>query len=329
MFTFMLSAAAASAMVGRQPAPAEAAGQAQPIDAAPALLEDLTGLPGQYDFAFPFDGRMRTFRIYIPTGYRQAEPTPIVYFFHGGSGTSAHASRSYHWNEKAEAETFIVVYPDGTGSLQTWNTMHCCGFALRNEVDDVAFWEFLHAEVATRLNLDQDRVYATGMSNGAMMTHLLGSEVPEYFAAIAPVAGTIGGREQAGGPLAVITTPEDAVPILIFHGLLDESVKYFGGRSTGGFPTTRIDLSQRRGVEFWTAANNASTDPDIEISPSGNIVTARFAAGAGGEEVIHVTIRNQGHAWPGGVDRGIGDPPTQEISATNLIWDFFESHRRR
>ena len=81
---------------------------------------------------------------------------------------------------KASAEGFIVVYPDGTSRrapLLTWNAGHCCGYAMEQRVDDVAFISALIEDLAARFPIDRKRIYVTGMSNGAMMAHRLGSEL--------------------------------------------------------------------------------------------------------------------------------------------------------
>src|SRR3972149_6035846 len=70
------------------------------------------------------------------------------------------------------------------------NGGHCCGEAAKNNVDDVGFVRALIDELATLINIDPGRVYATGFSNGAIMVYRLACELSDRIAAIGPVAAT-------------------------------------------------------------------------------------------------------------------------------------------
>src|SRR4051812_5775513 len=137
----------------------------------------------------------RTYEIHLPNGRAPGEPAPLVLVFHGGGANAANAMRMSGMNAKSDAEGFIVAYPNGTGprrdSFLTWNAWRCCGLALERKVDDVAFVRALVDEVARRYPVDRKRVYATGFSNGGMLTYRLGCELGDVFAAIAPVAGAL------------------------------------------------------------------------------------------------------------------------------------------
>lgn len=93
----------------------------------------------------------------------------------------------------ADRESFIAVYPNGNGRfgkrLLTWNAGTCCAYLVINNVDDVGFVRALVATLAEKVPIDRRRVYATGLSNGAMMSHRLAAEAADLIAAVAPVAG--------------------------------------------------------------------------------------------------------------------------------------------
>jgi len=95
------------------------------------------------------------------------------------------------FSDKADKENFAVVYPNGSGrmgnALLTFNAVGCCAYAMRNKVDDVAFISKLIDKLAADYSIDTKRVYVTGFSNGALMTHLLAAELPDKIAAAAPV----------------------------------------------------------------------------------------------------------------------------------------------
>lgn len=119
---------------------------------------------------------------------------PLVLVLHGGGGNADNAESMTGFTEKAASEGFIVVYPEGTGrfkgKLLTWNAGHCCGYAMDNQVHDVEFINALLDKLIVDYPVDPKRIYATGLSNGGMMTHRLGIELSNRFAAIAPVVAT-------------------------------------------------------------------------------------------------------------------------------------------
>lgn len=286
-------------------------------------------VPGDYRASIPFDGRTRTYTIHIPPAARCQTLIPLVLFFHGGGGNGAQAASSYQLNPIADREGFFAVYPDGTSAspllpLYTWNSGHCCGYAYDNKVDDVGFVRALIAALRTSYPVDPDRIYATGMSNGGMLTHRLAAELSNLFAAVAPVAGSIGGTFD--GVSYVIPQPQRPVPIMMIHGKLDENVPYLGGVGTESQITNRADLSVAEAVAFWTRNNRCPPAPTT--TRTGNIAVDTYAACAA--DVALYSIDNQGHAWPGG--RGpatlTGDTPSYEMSASETTWAFFAAHPR-
>jgi len=305
--------------------------QAHGVQPAPTMF-DILDDSGDYTLHLQHDGRNRKLIVHIPPSYDQHEnDVPLVFMFHGGGGSAEQASEYYLWKEESDEEGFIVIFPEGTGLINTWNVIHCCGSALRNNVDDVGFVALMIEEASARLRIDEKRIYATGMSNGGMLSHKLASEMSDVFAAAAPVAGSIGGKEDSESDFQWIDPPLQPIPIIMFHGELDTNVQYYGGQSHGGFPTERIDLSQEACARFWVIENGTVKTPETDISDTGNIITRTFEDPDQDRnaDVVHITIVDQGHAWPGGIYNGIGDPPTDEISATELIWDFFEAHPRQ
>lgn len=127
-------------------------------------------------------GQDRTYLVHVPAGLSGA--APLVLMLHGGYGTGAQAERSYGWDALADQDHFVVAYPDGLD--RAWNSGGgCCGKAARRDVDDVAFLTAVVADVEARVPVDPARVYAAGMSNGAMMAYRLACD-SDVFAAIGP-----------------------------------------------------------------------------------------------------------------------------------------------
>lgn len=285
---------------------------AEPAPAAPAGRQTLE-----------HDGRTRSYLLRVPPS--RAGDMPLVIVLHGGGGNADNAEMMTGFTELARAEGFVVVYPEGTAlgpaRRLTWNAGHCCGYAMRANVDDVGFLRALIDHLVRRLPIDPRRVYVTGMSNGAMMSHRAGLELPDRVAAIAPVVGGIFGDERARAP---------GVSAIMINGVLDRNVPYEGGPPGGPFASAwdgtpvRPALDQAR---FWAAANGC--DANAKVNDTGPCVHVRYECPDGiGVELY--AVADNGHAWPGG-RRGsaIGDPPSRSLDASRVIWEFFARHPRR
>ncbi|MGA0878030.1 MAG: alpha/beta hydrolase family esterase [Ilumatobacteraceae bacterium] len=175
------------------------------------------------------DGSRRHFRLYVPTTLRVGESAPLLIALHGGLGSSEQFAANSGFDELAEANGFIVVYPDGIAAsdrpgLQTWNGGYCCGPAARRDVDDVGFVQVLIDLLKERFNIDTERIFATGHSNGAIMAYRLACELSDVIVAIGVQAGSLG----VDG-----CQPEKPVSVLHIHGLADANHPIDGGMGTG------------------------------------------------------------------------------------------------
>lgn len=255
---------------------------------------------------------------------RRSERLPLVLVLHGGGGNAANAEAMTGFTDKARREGFIVVYPEGTSrgvlGLLTWNAGHCCGYAMENRVNDVAFVSALLDKLARDYPVDPRRIYATGMSNGGMMTHRLGIELSDRFAAIAPVVATLFGDE---------VQPKHPVSALFINGMLDKSVPPDGGAPGGRFDGAWDGTPAKPALEqaaYWARADACSADPVRD--DKGPFVVWRHRCG-GGKAVELYLVKDNGHAWPGGQPGSArGDKPSAALNATDVIWDFFKAQTR-
>jgi polyhydroxybutyrate depolymerase len=271
------------------------------------------------------EARNRTYLLHLPLKYNSTQRYPLVLVLHGGGGNAANAARQSEMSAKADREGFIVVYPNGTGRTErffTWNAWNCCDYAFENKIDDVGFFRKLIAKLESEYSIDPNQIYATGFSNGAMMCHRLAVELSEKIAAIAPVAGSLNSDDPK---------LEHPVSVLIIHGTADDYVLYAGGAPHLRYKgNPRIDRCVAYAKEFWVKHNVCKTPP--EIKESGNIIHEIFSSGKNATSVEVYTIKEGGHSWPGskpGLYYGNINAPSQEIHATNLIWDFFKHHARK
>lgn len=246
-----------------------------------------------------YGGLERSYLLHIPPSHDNNTPLPLVVVLHGGGGSPENIEKTTGFSKKADEEGFIVVYPEGVGG--TWNAGYCCGPAMKNQVDDVGFILKVIADVGGRQKIDQKRIYATGFSNGAMMSYRMACEAPYEFAAIASVSGAIGGKTMDDSSLYLPNKPSQPVSVIVFHGTDDQHVLYPGGHGnqTSG---SRVDLSVNDSIFFWIEANKCSKNPIID-NLTNTVNRKTYYGGLNGTEVVLCTIMGGGHAWPGG-ERG-------------------------
>ncbi len=280
--------------------------------------------PGDYTRYVMSNGARRMYLLHIPAKYKASEPAAVALAFHGGGSNPKEMVEFSGLNEKSDQEGFIVVYPYGSGRLPaalTFNAGNCCGYASRNNVDDVEFTRRILDDLAQLCNIDAKRVYATGMSNGAIMAYRLAAELSDRIAAIAPVAGTMGVPEiKAKRP----------VPIMHFHGTADESLPFEGGFGKG---LSGVNfLSVEKSIQAWIKFNGCKEEPVVEALPDRandgtRVVRKVYGGGADGAEVVLIVIEGGGHTWPGrdAYRKRLG-VSTKDISANDLMWDFFRAH---
>ena len=265
------------------------------------------------------DGRARTYLVHAPATLRTDTPAPMVMVLHGHGGTASKAMRMSRMNAKADEAGFLAVYPNGTSWANTpwrsWNAGSCCGYGKAKGMDDVTFLRKVIEDLERTFPIDEARIYVTGVSNGGMMAYRAACELSEYLAAIAPVAGALG---------VAACQPSQPVSVIIFHGTEDRYVPYAGGRSSVTMDN-RVDPPVAATAKFWAEQDHCAAGTQQQVQ--GRVVHAWFPDCAQGSAVELYTIQGGGHAWPGGRRAWpFGDRPTRELSATDIMWEFFASH---
>lgn len=277
--------------------------------------------PGTHRFTLPFGGQERGYLVHVPPQYRPGTPMPVVLALHGGGGSmEIQASAHYALVDKADAAGFLAVFPNGYsrfpgGKLATWNAGHCCGAARDTDSDDVGFVRAVLAQLEQRWSVDPRRVFATGMSNGAMMAYRLACDMPERIAAIAAVAGTDNTIQCPSGR---------AVAVLHIHAQDDTHVLFNGGAGPDAFRDpqavtefTSVPDTLRR----WAARNQCSAAPERTLEVPGAHCDSYPSCIAPVQLCVTDT---GGHSWPGGSKvRSVGTTPSQALRATDMAWDFF------
>jgi polyhydroxybutyrate depolymerase len=255
-------------------------------------------------------GRLRSYRLYVPT--TPSSPAPVVVVLHGGLQTPEGIAEMTGFDAKAESKGFLAVYPTGIG--RTFNAGECCGTAQALGVDDVGFVRDLVDHLDESYEIDRARVYATGISNGGLLSYRLACELPDMFAAAAPVAATL------IGPCDPATT----VSILHIHGLLDKNIPFKGGPGSQGLAD--VDWPPvMKGLKRWRRIDGCASEPSTK--QKGPVTHKRWTECQNETDVVLYKLADGGHSWPGGqpVPDPLG-PTSQSLDATKKIWHFFKDH---
>jgi polyhydroxybutyrate depolymerase len=293
-------------------APPDATPTPEP-DAPPAArCEGRSAQPLDDVWTLSVAGADRSIRVHVPASYDPTVPTPVVLAFHGYTLNSQTMFEQSHLVEKSDAEGFILAAPDGTGALFGWNAGDCCGTAAASGVDDVGFVGALIDELALRTCVDEDRVYATGFSNGGFLSHRLACELADRIAAVAPVSGVMGIDD---------CNPSRPVPVFEVHGTGDLVVPYAGGGITA-FRSVAQTISD------WADRDACPSGPPTETYAQGDARCETHASCGEGAEVTLCTITDGGHQWPGGTGLPGGGTTSTDLVATDAIWAFFVAHPR-
>lgn len=293
---------------------------------ASALLIGIFGTPlpaqvaaGEQRRTLEVAGSGRAYLLYLPASRAPGAPLPLVLVFHGAGGRGSGMARHTGFNRLAERQGFAVAYPDGV--RRRWNDARGLG----GGQDDVAFVRRLLDTLDRELGIDPRRLYATGVSNGAMFAYRLACDLTGVLAAIAPVAGAMPAvltdRCAAAEPVAVVA----------IQGTADPFVPYGGG----GVAMRRGSvLSAAEGTAFWVRVNGCGVaidvSPTVDTVTDGTRVRRERHSGCRAQRAVELyTIEGGGHTWPGGpaVPRRLGRT-SRELNATETIWAFFRDHPR-
>jgi len=257
------------------------------------------------------EGLNRKFRLYIPNSYTNTSATPLVLNLHG-YGSNALQQQPYS-NLMAVADTanFLIVHPDGTGPVngQYWNS----GFT--PSPDDILFLKNLIDSISINYNVDADRMYSCGMSNGGIMSYYLACYLPNKIAAIASVTGSMLNSWFTCAPVRPF-------PVMEIHGTADVTVPYNGD---GTF--VNIDSV----IKKWRIHNNCNpvpvtySVPDINLGDNSTAVNYKYLNGNSGTSVELYKVNNGSHSWPGAAP--IFANTNQDFNASVEIWRFFRQYK--
>ena len=262
------------------------------------------------------DGVERTYEFYVPASVTPDQATSLVIALHGGGGRGRGMRSLTKFDAVADEKGFLVAYPDGIN--RNWNDSR--DFTRnRTDADDVGFIKSLIASLKAQYTIE--RVFITGMSNGAMMTYRLACELSDQITAVAPVAGNLVKGYDC--------KPANPVALLAINGTDDPLVPYNGGTVANDRGEV---ISTEDTMTFWATNNGCTGDPSEEALPDSDPNDSSRAYKrtypACSAPLILYRIQGGGHTWPGGSQyapkRLIG-VVNRDFDASRVIWEFFDA----
>jgi polyhydroxybutyrate depolymerase len=242
-------------------------------------------------------------------------------------GDPRDVARSYGWLELARRERFVLVFPEGLNN--GWNDLGRPKNDQRDKVDDVAFVKALLADVQRKRAIDPKQIFATGHSNGGFFSYTAACMLPGVFAAIGPVAGSM------GTGLPALCEKPMPTSVMHVHGTQDPLVPIEGGRNPAG-----RSVPVRTALQHWAKAGQCRSGPTVTALPdkdpadSTSVKHETYTGCGFGVAIELYAIQGAGHGWPGGaaraeaISRRLGRA-TKELDATAQLWRFFQAHPKR
>ncbi len=263
-------------------------------DTSPAPSCPATNLAaGDHTITLTFGGLQRDFDLHVPASLKSGVPAPLVVDFHGFMSDKFQQRLVSGTLAESDKQGFAVAYPNGWGAQRSWNAgAFCCGEAVQQKLDDVGLAKEIVQNVASSVCIDRKRVYATGISNGGMLSHRLACEASSVFAAVAPVAGRI--------DLQPITScqPPRPVAVIAFHGLTDPLVPYADATASIARWVQVDGCSDAGTVTFTKGKSSCKTNATCQAG----VKVALCSLDAG-----HITYFN-----------------ADQVAIAPLAWDFFK-----
>ncbi|GAB4376456.1 MAG: hypothetical protein Kow0062_16760 [Acidobacteriota bacterium] len=329
---------------GRRPARAVAALAAACLLAGPAARAG-TWLEDQ---VLPHDGLDRRFRVYDP-GFAPPEGMPLVFVLHGGGGSMASVTDNgtmAEWPDIADENGILLIVPNGVnpatgdpaGDDQNWNDCRADAPAVETGADDVGFVSALIDWAAARWPIDPARVYATGASNGGMMSYRLAFELSDRIAAIAAFIANLPADSECG-------EPAHPVPVFICNGdAEDDYMPWDGGcvKAASGTCRRGTVIAAEATRDWWIAHLNTTREPtdmtafpDLDPSDGSTVESALHDGGFEAAEVAFYRVHGGGHTTPSIEHHrpawllallGLGSQ-NHDIEGAREAWAFLARHR--
>jgi polyhydroxybutyrate depolymerase len=267
-------------------------------------------------------GMERTYLQYMPRNLKANAPLLFALHPSGGDGEGMRDATGAEFDMLADANGFVVLYPDGYET--TWNDCRKASPqpARRMNIDDKGFIEAMIEKQVADNRIDRRRVFAAGWSNGGHLAYRLAMERPELFAGVASIAGSRPTDENNA-----CTPTNRPVAVMIINGTADPINPHDGGEVRIGFSTLGTVLSSRETGQYFARLNGITKAPVTtrlphRVATDPTSVDQVSWSEPGKPPVMLYSVNGGGHVVPIRSAR-FGSGYTQDLDAPVAIWDFF------
>ncbi len=254
------------------------------------------------------DGLNREYHLYIPKSYDGTISVPLLFVFHGYGGSAENLMRWGDMKSVADTAGYIFMVPQGYLDYRGSPHWNVGSWTAGSTVDDIGFIDKIINKTADDFNIDLQRVYSYGHSNGGYFSFELACQIGNKIAAIGSIGGTMSTETYNS------CTPSHPTSVITIHGTSDPVVYYTGGKPYNS-------KSQDETIKYWIDYNKTNTSPDIleveniDKSDGSHVELHKYGVGINKTSVYHLKIINGGHGWPGRYGN-------MDIVATTEIWNF-------
>lgn len=272
----------------------------------------------------------RYYGAYLPVAYNGTTPWPVVLTLHGGGGNALGTVGFTQMNNVADTANFIVVYPQGT-QVGT----KCCSWAAgvgspsdTLGIDDILFFNKLLDTLITQFNVDTNRIYSTGLSQGGYMSQRLACELSNRIAAVAPLCSNLDSLQM------ISCNPTRPISIMVINGTSDLLVPYNGATfRNNGWPLTYFPTDTL--MNFWALKNGCNIIPisqnlpDTNLTDNSTITKFQYSNCNCNVQTILYRVNGGGHTWPGVENTFyelLAGETNEDVHASADIWNFFKQH---
>ncbi|MDP3340272.1 PHB depolymerase family esterase [Frigidibacter sp.] len=288
--------------------------------AAPAAPSSVAGMQL---VEMSFQGRPRSYYVYVPRGAQGRGGLSAVMVLHGGQGSGEGIASTTGMTSAADQVGFVALFPNSDG--KQWNDGRA---STRSNIDDVGFLRAVIADASARFGVDSSRVFASGLSNGGLMTQRLACDAAGSFRAFGVVVANMPADLRAS------CSPARPVPMMFFNGTADNLMPYAGGEIKSlkalGMGAGGEVLSYEQTKAFWAGVDGCGGSTGQVAVPDRakdgtEVSVEQFRSCSGGAELTFYTVEGGGHTWPGsaGGRSRMSGAVTQDISATSELVRFF------
>jgi polyhydroxybutyrate depolymerase len=264
-------------------------------------------MSGTFSRSIEVEGESREYLIHIPISYDSIQSIPLILNFHGWTMSASDQMYVSDMRALSDSEQFILVYPQGT---KLWGSTHWSvgSWTTGSQANDLDFIDALTDQLANNYNLDEERIYACGYSNGGFFSQELACQLSNKIAAIGTVAANMSIQTVNN------CDPSHPVPVITISGTMDNVVQYDGSQPEG-------TISHNNTLDYWITFNNMDAEPiisdlqDINIPDGSSVTLYQYLNGDNYVEIEHYKIVDGGHDWPGTFGN-------MDIDANTVIWNF-------